>query len=113
MGDGIGVELLFEDHMSGPAAQIRSQILGMRSELIQLKEMRLDAKMREDADAMKSLGNDIAKMGLEAQKAKIELDRLQAAEPAHKTASGKVDPGFLSDLNSNLFGTSQMLSRSI
>ena len=105
MGDGIGVELLFEDHMSGPAAQIRSQILGMRSELIQLKEMRLDAKMREDADAMKSLGNDIAKMGLEAQKAKIELDRLQAAEPAHKTASGKVDPGFLSDLNSNLFGT--------
>jgi hypothetical protein len=105
-GDGIGIELLFEDHMSGPAAQIRSQILVMRAELLQLKEMRLDAKMREDAEAIKSLGNDIARMGLEAQKAKVELDRLQSAEPPHKTASGKIAGGeFLSELRGDLFGT--------
>jgi len=67
--------------------------------------MRLDAKMREDAEAIKSLGNDIARMGLEAQKPS-RVGPAAVAEPPHKTASGR-DRWWriLSKLRGDLFGT--------
>ena len=102
-GEGIGFELLIEDHMSSPAAQIRSQLLGLRDEMQHLKELRLDAKLAGDANAVKALGIGLQGTALEASKAKIELDKLTAAEP--KSTHGKLEAGFLNELEHHMFGT--------
>ena len=104
-GEGIGFELLFEDHMSSPAAQIRSQIFGLREEMIRLKDVRLDSKMRGEADAFKAAGAELSKLGLDAQKAKLELDRLEAAEPARSRGKAHLEGGFLGELKQDMFGT--------
>jgi hypothetical protein len=104
-GEGIGFELLIEDHMSSPAAQIRSQIFSLREEMIRLKDVRLDSKMRGEADAFKAAGAELSKLGLDAQKAKLELDRLEAAEPARSRGKAHLEGGFLGELKQDMFGT--------
>jgi len=102
-GEGIGFELLIEDHMSSPAAQIRSQLRGLRDEMQHLKELRLEAKMAGDANAVKALGIGLQGTALEASRAKIELDKLTAAEPAN--INGRIGGDFLEGLSGKLFST--------
>ena len=91
--------------MSSPAAQIRSQLFGLREEMIRLKDVRLDAKMKGESDAFKAAGTDLSKLGLEAQKAKLELDRLEASEPARSRGRAHLEGGFLGELKQDMFGT--------
>jgi len=91
--------------MSSPAAQIRSQIFSLREEMIHLKGVRLDAKMKEDAEAFKAAGAQLGKLGLDAQKAKLELERLEAAEPARSRGRAHLEGGFLGELKQDMFGT--------